>query len=59
MKLNELIEDAKAEIESEDREEAIGLIKERLREITMAEKVLGELKKRFSTLLGKDTSDVV
>lgn len=59
MKLDTLLEEAKIAIIQEERTFAVELIKERLREISTAEKVLHQLKLHFSKLLEKDIADVV
>ncbi len=58
MKLKELVEQAKDELTSEKIEIATEEIKERLREIRVAKKVLEKLEVQYSELLEKDIEDV-
>lgn len=59
MKIKELEMRAVEELEREDREMVVGEIKERLREIRSAEKVLTKLRMKYTELLEKDVNDVL
>lgn len=54
MKMRELLEEAKKEVAEEIRNEAIGLIKERLYEIQETRKALSAMEKQLEDELGKD-----
>lgn len=59
MKMDELVAQAKTELEEEDKKYATELLKERLKEIREAKRVLTTLETQFEELLAKDVADVV
>lgn len=58
MKLNDLLQEATKDFENERRELAKEEIKERLREIHMAELTLKKMKEKLMTLLETDLDDI-
>ena len=59
MKMNEFVKDAKAELIEEKKELAKSVIKERLKEIKIAQKTLVKLEEQYENLLEKDVDDIV
>jgi len=58
MKIQELLEEVKAEIAQDKIDSAKSVLKQRLLEIELTEKALGELKSQLTTLLEKEVDDV-
>ena len=58
MKLSQLVEDAKKELEEEKISLAKEFIKARIQEIEKAEKILSRFKTRYATYLDKDVSEI-
>lgn len=59
MKLNELEKVAKAELEEDARDFAIGVLKSRISEIKKVELLLIRLKSKYSDLLSKSVDELV
>jgi len=59
MKISDLMDEVKIEIEEEKKEMAKGVLKQRLYEIQSAKKCLTKLEKQLQDLLDKDIDDVV
>lgn len=59
MKLNELEEVAKAELEEDAKDFAVGILKSRISEIKKVEALLIRLKAKYSDLLNKSVDDLV
>ena len=57
MKIGALVEQAKKELLEEAIAEKKDLLKERIREIRMAEKTLGRLKQQYQKLLGEEVEE--
>ena len=57
--MKNLVDEAEKELEEEKVELAKDIIKERIKEIKYAEKVLLKLKNKYEDLLGKDIDEVV
>lgn len=58
MKLNELVERAQKELDEERTTIATEMIKERLKEIRMAERTLTKLRSQYETMLTRDLDDM-
>ena len=58
MKVKELVERAKKELQSEEEEAVVKMIKTRRREIKSAEKTLKALRKSYDGLLESDMEDL-
>lgn len=59
MKLSELENEARQELESEKVDIAKGVIKERIREIEKTEAILKKLKAKYAEMLEKSVEDII
>jgi hypothetical protein len=59
MKLNELEEVAKSELEEDARDFAVSVLKSRINEIKKTEALLAKLKAKYSDLLSKSVDELV
>jgi len=58
MQVNDLVQEVKAEIETENKERAKAILKERIKEIQEIKKVLRRAEKQLNELLCMDIEDI-
>ncbi len=58
-KMNEFVKEAETELIEEKKELAVSVIKERLKELSLARKTLDKLETQYKKLLEKDVDEVI